>query len=67
MPDTSMPENAWNSLQIYEKEGTEESLNEALNLLKCLRDQLDTVREKYWEKRIRAITRRQDELFSSQA
>ena len=67
MPDTSMPENPWNSLQIYEKEGTEESLNEALNLLKCLRDQLDTVREKYWEMRIRAITRRQDELFSSQA
>ncbi|CAM9277596.1 unnamed protein product [Laminaria digitata] len=51
--------------EIYEKEGTEQSLNEALKLLKYLRDELDAVREKYWENRIRAVTRRLDELFSS--
>lgn len=60
-----MLEISWNYLQVYEKEGTEQSLNEALSLLKCLRDQLDTVRENYWDNRIRAVTRRLDELFSS--
>lgn len=47
---------------IYEQEGTEETLNEAINVLQHLRDELDVVRAKYWEGRLKIAMRRLEYL-----
>lgn len=46
--------------QIYEQEGTEESLNDAINALQSLRNEVDIIRAKYWEMRLRAVTQQLD-------
>lgn len=43
---------------IYEQEGTEETINEAINVIQHLRDDLDVIRAKYWEGRLKIATRR---------
>ncbi|CAM9131086.1 unnamed protein product [Ascophyllum nodosum] len=53
--------------EIYEREGTEEALNEAINALQRLRNELDVIRAKYWETRLRAVTRRLADLVTSTA
>ena len=55
------------SSKIYEREGTEEALNEAINALQRLRNELDVIRAKYWETRLRAVTRRLADLITSTA
>ncbi|CAM9831543.1 unnamed protein product [Pylaiella littoralis] len=48
--------------EVYEEEGTEESLTKAMNALQHLRDSLDEVRARYWESRLRAATARRWQL-----
>lgn len=45
-------------LDIYEQEGTEDALNETINILQHLRDDLDVIRAKYWQARVAVNTRR---------
>lgn len=51
-------------VKIYEQEGTEESLNQAINVLQHLRNELDEIRAKYWESRLRTATWRLGDLVS---
>ncbi|CAM9755080.1 unnamed protein product [Choristocarpus tenellus] len=53
--------------EINEHEGTEESLNEAINILQRLRNELDSVRAQYWEGRLRRTTQRLSEVVNGQA
>eukprot|EP00903_Cladosiphon_okamuranus_P012558 g11759.t1 len=48
--------------EVYENEGTEESLSDAANALEHLRDSLDQVRARYWDSRLRAATARRRQL-----
>lgn len=49
-------------LQVYETEGTEESLSDAATAFEHLRDSLDEVRARYWDSRLCAATARRRQL-----
>lgn len=51
-------------VEVYEREGTEDALNEAIDVLQFLRNELDVVRAKYWEARLRHVARRLGDLVS---
>jgi hypothetical protein len=48
--------------EIHEQEETEESLNAAIELLQTLRNEIDCVREKYWERRIVRATHKLERI-----
>ncbi|CBN76023.1 farnesyltransferase, CAAX box, alpha [Ectocarpus siliculosus] len=48
--------------EVYEKEGTEDSLKKAIAAFQHLRDTLDEVRARYWESRLRAAATRRRQL-----
>eukprot|EP00611_Tribonema_gayanum_P004194 TRINITY_DN13387_c0_g1_i2.p1 TRINITY_DN13387_c0_g1~~TRINITY_DN13387_c0_g1_i2.p1 ORF type:complete len:328 (+),score=102.11 TRINITY_DN13387_c0_g1_i2:44-985(+) len=48
--------------EAHEQEGTEESLNTAIELLQKLRNDIDPVREKYWDRRIARATAKLERL-----
>ena len=48
--------------EIHELEETEESLNAAIELLQTLCNEIDCVREKYWERRIVRATHKLERI-----